>query len=45
MSYQPCEDLRAMINKFLHLLATSIRTMRPQNRAVSGFTSQLEFRF
>jgi len=37
MSYRLCEVVRAMINKILHLLATSIRTMRPQSRAGNPF--------
>jgi hypothetical protein len=45
MSYQACEDSRAMITKFLHLLATQIHAISPQIRSASGFASQLEFRF
>jgi hypothetical protein len=45
LSYQPCEDDHAMITKILHLLAASIRAIRPQSRSASGFASQLEFRF
>ena len=45
MSYQPCEDDRAMIKKILDLLVASIRAIHPQSHSASGFASQLEFRF
>jgi hypothetical protein len=45
MSYQPCEDHRAMITKNLHLLAASFRAIRPQSHSAKGFASQMKFRF
>jgi hypothetical protein len=34
-----------MITKILHLIATSIRTIRPQTRSKTAFYSQTEFKF
>jgi hypothetical protein len=45
LSYQPWQDLRAMITKFLLLLGAPIRAIRPQNRSGRAFYRQGEFSF
>jgi hypothetical protein len=45
MSYQPCEDSRAMITKILSILPSRFRAILPQGRSKWAFHSQLEFRF
>lgn len=45
MSYQPCEDSRAMITKILSILTPRFRAILPQSRSKWALHSQLEFRF